>query len=330
IEDLIADEECIFTYTNLGYIKRQPKDTYQAQRRGGRGISGVNRRDEDYVQELFMGRTHNYIMFATNKGRVYRLKGYEIPERSRQARGINISYLLQLQPDEKITNVIPTEEGFEGNVVMVTQKGIIKRTPVEEYKNVRKSGLIAITLDEGDDLAWTRVTSGKDELIVATKNGQAIKFSEEDVRLVGRSARGVKAIELADDDIVVGMGIAKEGTKLLTITEDGKGRRTDVSEYRLQTRGGKGVRNFDVEKAGYVAGVRIVNDDDDIILISMSGIIIRMHASDIAVQSRYANGVRVMRLDPEDKAVTFAVTMREDEESDEDEQQAEETLTAEE
>ena len=329
IEDLIPDEECIFTYTNFGYIKRQPKDTYQAQRRGGRGISGMSRRDEDYVQELFMARTHNYIMFATDKGRVYRLKGYEIPEGSRQARGINIVNLLQLQPDEKITNVIPTEEGFEGNVVMVTQKGIIKRTPVEEYKNVRKSGLIAITLDEGDNLAWTRITSGTDELIVATKNGQAIKFSEEDVRLVGRSARGVKAIELTDDDIVVGMGIAKEGTKLLTITEDGKGRRTDVNEYRLQTRGGKGVRNFDVEKAGYVAGVRIVNDDDDIILISMSGIIIRMHVSDIAVQSRYANGVKVMRLDADDKAVTFAVTMREDEE-DSDEETAEETVTTEE
>jgi len=253
-------------------------------------------------------------MFATDKGRVYRLKGYEIPEGSRQARGINIVNLLQLQPDEKITNVIPTEEGFEGNVVMVTQQGIIKRTPVEEYKNVRKSGLIAITLDEGDDLAWTRITSGNDDLIVATRNGQAIKFNENDVRLVGRSARGVKAIELAEGDIVVGMGIAKEGTKLLTITEDGKGRRTDVNEYRLQTRGGKGVRNFDVEKAGYVAGVRIVNDDDDIILISMSGIIIRMHADDIAVQSRYASGVKVMRLDAEDKAVTFAVTMREDEE----------------
>ena len=329
IEDLIPDEECIFTFTNFGYIKRQPKDTYQAQRRGGRGISGMSRRDEDYVQELFMGRTHNYIMFATDKGRVYRLKGYEIPEGSRQARGINIVNLLQLQPDEKITNVIPTEEGFEGNVVMVTQKGIIKRTPVEEYKNVRKSGLIAITLDEGDNLAWTRITSGSDELIVATKNGQAIKFSEEDVRLVGRSARGVKAIELTEDDIVVGMGIAKEGTKLLTITEDGKGRRTDVNEYRLQTRGGKGVRNFDVEKAGYVAGVRIVNDDDDIILISMSGIIIRMHVSDIAVQSRYANGVKVMRLDADDKAVTFAVTMREDEE-DSDEETAEDTVTTEE
>ena len=329
IEDLIPDEECIFTFTNFGYIKRQPKDTYQAQRRGGRGITGLTRRDEDYVQELFMGRTHNYIMFATDKGRVYRLKGYEIPEGSRQARGINIVNLLQLQPDEKITNVIPTEEGFEGNVVMVTQKGIIKRTPVEEYKNVRKSGLIAITLDEGDNLAWTRITSGSDELIVATKNGQAIKFSEEDVRLVGRSARGVKAIELGEDDVVVGMGIAKEGTKLLTITEDGKGRRTDVSEYRLQTRGGKGVRNFDVEKAGYVAGVRIVNDDDDIILISMSGIIIRMHVSDIAVQSRYANGVKVMRLDESDKAVTFAVTMREDTE-DSEEETAEETVTTEE
>ena len=333
IEDLIPDEECIFTYTNFGYVKRQPKDTYQAQRRGGRGISGMSRRDEDYVQELFMARTHNYIMFATDKGRVYRLKGYEIPEGSRQARGINIVNLLQLQPDEKITNVIPTEEGFEGNVVMVTQKGIIKRTPVEEYKNVRKSGLIAITLDEGDNLAWTRITSGTDELIVATKNGQAIKFSEEDVRLVGRSARGVKAIELTDDDIVVGMGIAKEGTKLLTITEDGKGRRTDVTEYRLQTRGGKGVRNFDVEKAGYVAGVRIVNDDDDIILISMSGIIIRMHVSDIAVQSRYANGVKVMRLDAEDKAVTFAVTMREEEEENSESEEietAEETVTTEE
>ena len=327
IEDLIPDEECVFTYTNFGYIKRQPKNTYQAQRRGGRGISGMTRRDEDYVQELFMGRTHNYIMFATDKGRVYRLKGYEIPEGSRQARGINIVNLLQLQPDEKVTNVIPTEEGFDGNLVMVTKGGIIKRTPVEEYKNVRKSGLISITLDEGDDLAWTRVTSGSDELIVATKNGQAIKFSEEDVRLVGRSARGVKAIELAEGDIVVGMGIAKEGSKLLTVTEDGKGRRTDVNEYRLQTRGGKGVRNFDVEKAGYVAGVRIVNDDDDVIIISMSGIIIRMHASDIAVQSRYASGVRVMRLDADDKAVTFAVTMREDEE---ESTAAEATETAEE
>ena len=324
IEDLIADEECIFTYTNFGYIKRQPKDTYRAQRRGGRGIRSTTRRDDEYVQELFMARTHNYIMFATNKGRVYRVKGYEIPERSRQARGIYVGNIIQLQPDEKVTNVIPTEEGFEGNLLMVTQQGIIKRTPVEQYRNVRKSGLIAITLDEGDGLAWTSVTSGNDELIVATRNGQAIKFHEDDVRLVGRSARGVKAVELGEGDEVVGMGVVKEGAKLLTITEDGKGRRTELDEYRLQTRGGKGVRNYDVEKSGKVAGVRMVSDEDDIILISMSGIIIRMHADDIAVQSRYANGVRVMRLDSDDKAVTFAVTMREDaEDAETDEAQPE-------
>lgn len=318
IEDLIPNEECVFTYTNFGYIKRQPKNTYQAQRRGGRGISGMARRDEDYVQELFMSKTHNYLMFATNQGRVYRLKGYEIPEGSRQSRGVNIVNLLQLQPEEKITNIIVSNETSEGNLVMVTKNGIIKRTPVDQYQNVRKSGLIAISLDEGDELAWARITSGNDELIVATRNGQAIKFSENDVRLVGRSARGVKAIELSEGDIVVGMGIATENSTLLTITEDGKGRRTDVNEYRLQTRGGKGVRNYDVEKSGYVAGVRVVNDDDDVIAISLSGIIIRMHANDIAVQSRYANGVKVMRLGEDDKVVTFAVTMREDsEESDE-------------
>ena len=324
IEDLIPNEECVFTYTNFGYIKRQPKNTYQAQRRGGRGISGMARRDEDYVQELFMGMTHNYIMFATNQGRVYRLKGYEIPEGSRQSRGINIVNLLQLQPDEKITNMIPVENDLAGNVVMVTKKGIIKRTPTEQYANVRKSGLIAISLDEGDELAWTRITSGTDALIVATRNGQAIKFSEEDVRLVGRSARGVKAIELGEDDMVVGMGIAKEGTKLLTITEDGKGRRTDEKEYRLQTRGGKGVRNCEVDKSGYVAGVRIVEDTDDVIIISMSGIIIRMHASDITVQSRYASGVKVMRLDKDDKVVTFAVTMKEEDGEDSEELDTEE------
>lgn len=326
IEDLIPNEECVFTFTNFGYIKRQPKSTYQAQKRGGRGISGMSRRDEDYVKELFICKTHNYIMFATDKGRVYRLKGYEIPEGSRQSRGINIVNLLQLQPDEKITNIIPTGEDEGGNLVMVTRKGIIKRTPLEQYGNVRKSGLIAITLDEGDTLAWTRVTAGNDKLIVATRNGVAIKFSEEDVRLVGRSARGVKAIELSGDDVVVGMGIAGGGSRLLTITEDGKGRMTDVEEYRLQSRGGKGVRNYDVNKGGYVAGVSIVNPGEDVIIISLSGIIIRMHADDIALQSRYAAGVKVMRLGADDKVVTFAVTMREDETEDEtdDEQPAQE------
>ncbi len=313
IEDLIPNEECVFTYTNFGYVKRQQKSVYQAQKRGGRGVSGMTRRDEDFVQELFMANSHDYILFATDKGRVYRLKGYEIPEGSRTARGINIVNLLQLQPDEKITTMINMpKEGLEGNLVMVTKQGVIKRTKVEQYSNVRKSGLIAITLDEGDTLAWTRITSGKDELIIATKNGVAIKFSEEDVRLVGRSARGVRAINLSSGDEVVGMGRVHEGSQLLTITEDGKGRRTDLSEYRLQSRGGKGVRNYDVKKGGLVAGVRIVNDENDVILISLSGIIIRMHASDIAQQGRYASGVRVMRLGQDDKTVTFAVTMKEE------------------
>ena len=316
IEDLIPEEECVFTYTNFGYIKRQPKNTYQAQRRGGRGISGMTRRDEDFVQELFMCGTHDYILFATDMGRVYRLKGYEVPEGSRTARGINIVNLIQLQPDEKITTIIPMPREPEENLnlVMVTKGGIIKRTELSAYSNVRRSGLIAISLDEGDSLAWTRITNGSDELIVATRDGVAIKFSEEDVRLVGRSARGVKAIELREGDEVVGMGVCSEGDELLTITEDGKGRRSSTDEYRLQTRGGKGVRNYETEKYGKVCGVRIVNKDLDAILISHSGIIIRTHIEDIALQSRYAGGVKVMRLGEDDKVVTFAATLRDDEE----------------
>ena len=306
----------MFTYTNFGYIKRQPKNTYQAQRRGGRGISGMTRRDEDFVQELFMCGTHDYILFATDMGRVYRLKGYEVPEASRTARGINIVNLIQLQSDEKITAIMPMPRNPEENLnlVMVTKGGIIKRTELSAYSNVRRSGLIAISLDEGDSLAWTRITKGDDELIVATRDGVAIKFSETDVRLVGRSARGVKAIELREGDEVVGMGVCSEGDELLTITEDGKGRRSLTEEYRLQTRGGKGVRNYETEKYGKVCGVRIVSKDLDAILISHSGIIIRTHIEDIALQSRYAGGVKVMRLGEDDKVVTFAATLRDDEE----------------
>ena len=316
IEDLIPEEECVFTYTSFGYIKRQPKNTYQAQRRGGRGISGMTRRDEDFVQELFMCGTHDYILFATDMGRVYRLKGYEVPEASRTARGINIVNLIQLQSDEKITAIMPMPRDPEENLnlVMVTKGGIIKRTELSAYSNVRRSGLIAISLDEGDSLAWTRITKGDDELIVATRDGVAIKFSENDVRLVGRSARGVKAIELREGDEVVGMGVCSEGDELLTITEDGKGRRSLTEEYRLQTRGGKGVRNYETEKYGKVCGVRIVNKDLDAILISHSGIIIRTHIEDIALQSRYAGGVKVMRLGEDDKVVTFAATQREEDE----------------
>lgn len=316
IEDLIPEEECVFTYTHFGYIKRMAKNTYQAQKRGGRGVSGMTRRDEDFVQELFMCGTHDYILFATDKGRVYRLKGYEVPEATRTARGMNIINLIQLPQDEKITTIlpIPKEVPENLNLVMVTKGGIIKRTELSAYNNVRKSGLIAISLDEGDSLAWARITNGSDELIVATKEGVAIRFDENDVRLVGRSARGVKAIELREGDEVVGMGVCSEGDELLTITEDGKGRRSLISEYRTQTRGGKGVRNYEVEKYGKVCGVRIVNSDLDAILISHSGIIIRTHIEDIALQSRYAGGVKVMRLGEDDKVVTFAATLRDDEE----------------
>ncbi|MBQ6930180.1 MAG: DNA gyrase subunit A, partial [Oscillospiraceae bacterium] len=254
IEDLIPEEECVFTYTHFGYIKRMAKNTYQAQKRGGRGVSGMTRRDEDFVQELFMCGTHDYILFATDKGRVYRLKGYEVPEATRTARGMNIINLIQLPQDEKITTIlpIPKEVPENLNLVMVTKGGIIKRTELSAYNNVRKSGLIAISLDEGDSLAWARITNGSDELIVATRDGVAIRFDENDVRLVGRSARGVKAIELREGDEVVGMGVCSEGDELLTITEDGKGRRSLISEYRTQTRGGKGVRNYEVEKYGKV------------------------------------------------------------------------------
>jgi len=332
IEDLIPEEECVFTYTHFGYIKRMAKNTYQAQKRGGRGVSGMTRRDEDFVQELFMCGTHDYILFATDKGRVYRLKGYEVPEATRTARGMNIINLIQLPQDEKITTIlpIPKEVPENLNLVMVTKGGIIKRTELSAYNNVRKSGLIAISLDEGDSLAWARITNGSDELIVATRDGVAIRFDENDVRLVGRSARGVKAIELREGDEVVGMGVCSEGDELLTITEDGKGRRSLISEYRTQTRGGKGVRNYEVEKYGKVCGVRIVNSDLDAILISHSGIIIRTHIEDIALQSRYAGGVKVMRLGEDDKVVTFAATIRDDEEETEMPESAEaETETTE-
>ena len=332
IEDLIPEEECVFTYTHFGYIKRMAKNTYQAQKRGGRGVSGMTRRDEDFVQELFMCGTHDYILFATDKGRVYRLKGYEVPEATRTARGMNIINLIQLPQDEKITTILPLPKEVPENLnlVMVTKGGIIKRTELSAYNNVRKSGLIAISLDEGDSLAWARITNGSDELIVATRDGVAIRFDENDVRLVGRSARGVKAIELREGDEVVGMGVCSEGDELLTITEDGKGRRSLISEYRTQTRGGKGVRNYEVEKYGKVCGVRIVNSDLDAILISHSGIIIRTHIEDIALQSRYAGGVKVMRLGEDDKVVTFAATLRDDEEETEMPESAEaETETVE-
>lgn len=315
IEDLIPEEDCVITRTHYGYVKRQPVDAYKTQRRGGRGISGMTRREEDFVEELFIASTHDYLSFFTNKGRLFRIKCYEIAESSRVSRGTNIMNLLSLDQDEKISAVIKLSKfDHDRFLVMVTKKGIIKRTPFPAFKNVRRSGLIAISLDEGDELAWVRDTAGDAELIVATRNGMAIRFDENDVRPVGRTARGVRAIQLGENDEVVGLARIRDGATLLTVSEQGAGRRTDFSQYRLQSRGGKGVINYKVsEEKGYVAAVKAVTPEDDVIMITDEGIIIRIDSNEITVQSRYGGGVRAMRVPEGSRIVTLARVPKEDE-----------------
>ena len=314
IEDLIPEEKCVYTLTHEGYIKRTSADTYQVQNRGGRGISGLSHKDEDFVQELFVGSSHDRVLFMTNRGRVFQLKGYQITEGSRTSKGTNIVNLLQLQEGEKVTNMIchkqPKENEAQGYVTQITVKGLIKRTAVEQYANIRRSGLNAIALNEGDSLAWSGLTTGENELVVATRGGKIIRFAESDARPMGRMGHGVRAIRLEEGDEVVSAGICRPGATIFTVTESGKGRRSLVEAYRLQTRGGKGILNYKKEDA--VAGVAVLQNSDDIMLISQEGIIIRMHASDITVQGRYASGVRVMRVAEGDRVVTVAPTERED------------------
>ena len=310
IEDLIPVEDCVFTLTHAGYIKRLPKDTYQAHKRGGRGIAGLSHKEEDFVETMFIGSTHDYILFVTDQGRIYRLKGYQIYEGSRTSKGTNIVNLLELQNGEKVTTMLRLPQDCkDGYLTMVTTAGYIKRTPLEQYANIRKSGLIAINLDESDSLAWTRITTGSDELIVATRNGLAIRFNESDARSMGRTARGVRCIKLSEGDTVVGVGLLRPGATLFTVTEQGKGRRSRIDDYRIQRRGGKGIRNY---SRGAVAGIKVLDDTDDIIMISMEGVVIRMHAADINIQSRYGSGVRVMRLAENDRVVTVARTEYDD------------------
>lgn len=309
IEDLIPVEDCVITLTHFGYVKRQPMDLYKTQRRGGRGVSGMSRREEDFAEEMFICSTHDYIMFFTSKGRCFRLKGYEVAESSRAARGTNIVNLLQVDADEKITSMIKVgRDEFDEDryLVMVTRHGIIKRTHLSQYKNVRRGGLIAIGLDDEDELAWVRLTGGDNELIVATRRGMAIRFNEQDARPLSRTARGVKAITLGKNDEVVGMARVREGATFLTVSETGRGRRTDPALYRLQSRGGKGIRNYDVQKNGLVAGVKMVDADDDVIIITDDGVIIRILIGEVAVQSRYGGGVRCMRVGEESRVVTLA------------------------
>ena len=308
IEDLIPNEECVLTLTEAGYIKRQKADTYHTQNRGGRGISGMTRRDEDVAAEMFVLNSHDYVMFFSDLGRVYRLKAYEVPEGSRTSRGMNIANLLPLSSGERVTSMIRvTDMEEEKYLVMVTRNGVIKRTNLSAFNTARKGGVIAIDLDEGDALSWVRLTNGDDELLVATRKGMAIRFNENDVRAMGRTARGVKAITLKDEDCVIGMSILREGGLVLTVSETGYGRLSPISDYRLQSRGGKGLLNYHVEKYGDVAAIKVVDLDDDVILISADGVIIRIQASSIRVCARPSKGVRVMRIVGENnKVVTLS------------------------
>ncbi len=319
VEDLIPEEDCVLTLTNFGYVKRQKTDTYKLQRRGGRGVSGMSCREEDVASEMFVVNSHDYVMFFTNLGKTYRLKCYEIPEGSRTSKGTNVANLLPILPEEKVTSMIkvPAFEE-EKHLVMVTKGGIIKRTQLNAYDSARKSGLIAIDLDEGDELAWVSVTDGKTELLVATKKGMAIRFSETDVRVVGRTARGVKAITLKDGDSVVGMSPVCREKMVLTVSETGYGRLSDFDDYRLQNRGGKGITNYHVEKYGDVAAIKLVSCDEDVILIAENGVIIRIKADSIRKCSRPSKGVRVMKIADDNKIVAVASMEHEDESVDTD------------
>ena len=308
IEDLIPLEECVITKTVNGYIKRLPSDTYNVQHRGGRGITGMTTREEDSVENMFVCSSHDRIMLFSNLGRVYRIKAYEIPEGSRTAKGMNLVNVVPLMAGEKINVIIPVtaDDEDERYICMITKKGIVKRTKLSDFKNTRKSGIIAISIDDDDELAHVRMTDGDNNLLVATKKGKAIHFNEHQVRSMGRTARGVKSITMSDDDMVVDMALCKDDTRILTVTETGYGRISPISCYRLQSRGGKGLTNYRVEKYGDVAAVLPIEKNEDIIMIASNGIIIRIFGDTISEFARPAKGVRVMRVAEGERILSVA------------------------
>ena len=333
MEDLIPEQDVVITMTKLGYIKRMTTDTFKSQNRGGKGIKGMQTLEEDYVEELFMTSSHHYIMFFTNKGRVYRLKGYEIPEASRTSRGMAIVNLLQLMPEEKITAMIPIKEYEEGQYLfMATQKGLVKKTKITDYSNVRKTGLAAITLREDDELIEVKFTDNEKDVLLVTKYGQCIRFDERDVRPTGRTSMGVRGINLVDGDEVVAMQLDDQGEYLLIASEKGLGKRTKMDEFSAQNRGGKGVKCYKItDKTGEVVGAKAVNEDDEIMMINTDGIIIRMECSGISVLGRITSGVKLINLRENEKVASIAKVREKQEEETEEitdvsEQDAEEQV----
>lgn len=324
MEDMIPNENTVITMTNLGYIKRMTVDNFRSQNRGGKGIKGMQTIEDDYIEELLMTTTHHFLMFFTNMGKVYRLKAYEIPEAGRTARGTAIINLLQLQPGEKITAVIPINEYRKGEYLfMATKKGLVKKTPITDYENVRKTGLAAISLRDEDELIEVKFTDNRKDIILVTKFGQCIRFHETDVRTTGRVSMGVRGINLGDDDEVIGMQLNTQGDYLLIVSEKGLGKRTSVGEFTVQNRGGKGVKCYKItEKTGNVVGVKAVNDDNEIMLITTEGIVIRISCSDISILGRITSGVKLMDLD-ENISVASIAKVREKTENTEEESEEE-------
>lgn len=332
IEDLIPVEESVITFTNIGYIKRQPMEIYNLQRRGGRGVSGMKQRDEDFIEDLFVASSHDDILFVTNKGNMYKLRCYEIPEGGKQSRGVNIVNLLQMGEGEQVAAMMKTADFAENKFfICISKQGKIKRTPLSDYKNIRKMGLRAVGLDEGDEIAAAYLTEGDSHVMVATRNGAAINFLETDIRSMSRMAHGVRAIKLREGDCVVGAcKVYDKNMTILTVTDKGMGRRCQVTSYRVQKRGGYGMMNYKVsEEKGCVCGIRALGADDDVILINTDGVIIRIRANDIRIMGRYATGVRVMRLAGDSRVVTFTRTEHDDsQETEQVEEASEEEIKA--
>ncbi len=315
-EDLIEEEEVILTMTHNGYIKRIPADTYKSQHRGGRGISGMATREEDFVEKLLTTSTHDHILFFTDRGRVYRLKGYQIPESGRTAKGMAVVNLLPIEAEEKVTAIIPVHDFEDGeNLLFITKNGVIKKTRLTDYSKIRTNGLNAITLDEGDILIRVEISDGDSQIMLTTHNGMAIRFKETDVRGVGRTARGVRGIRLREGDYVIGGCVIRDGSECLVVTENGYGKKSSFDEYHLQGRAGMGVRTYKItDKTGYIAGMTAVNDEDDLLMITSGGVVIRMHADEISTIGRNTQGVRLMKLDEGVNVVSIALTGRDDDE----------------